>query len=601
MFAFTPSVYISFLLVLSVFLPNQCESKQVPSHQRGIEEYGNNIRLWWFIVKVRYWRRLDVIIPAVDDLMPCGMTQDKASIGGHNSHYLGMAFITVKTDKNMACSEEELGRIYKKHENILAGWGEVPYATPPHRITEHADAIVKPGVVDPDPDETVPEIKNKPNSKHAGKLKFGSMANRLSNQPKPSRPKSKPEKPDYKWEFGYDNPIIHDGRVRKHKDVSSGSKLRPRDPDPKPPSCPTADHNITITIESFDERRKICQSPNTSLEEIGGRCYTRSTTGCSQGEGVTIYLIETGVDDDIAGNCRPLKEHVSIGPDNADDFGDIPAFRHHGTAMLSLISHKRLGYAPKADVILVKYYNKYGYYTTAHLFNAMIATFDEIMDSGIKQVIISCAWFFDQVQPDNPLFADVYDPPDQNMRTNDLIRWLSVRIMTVFRDHKGIIVVTSTGNEKLIQKINPHNRNLKPEYYLSPTRESGQFPDVIVPVGASDRQDMKMFDDIPGSNAVKVRAWAPGEGIHVAGPNYDANAGIELATGVSFAVGIVVGLLASYISEGVPITKAIQHLYDLAWPRVPGGPNIVWNGVEKDEWPGGIPHLPPRRPSGYQP
>ncbi|KAF3289897.1 hypothetical protein TWF970_003641 [Orbilia oligospora] len=545
------------------------------------------------------------------------MTQDKVSIGGHNSQYLGIPFITVKTDKNMACSEEELSKIYKRHERILAGWGEVPFATPPNRITEHADAIIKPGVVDPDPDETVPEIKNKPNSKHAGKLKFGSMANRLPNQPKPSRPKSKPEKPDYRWELGYDNPIIHDGRVRKHKDASSGSNLRPRDPAPKPPSCPTADHNITITVESFYERRKICQSPNTSLEEIGGRCYTRSTTGCSQGEGVTIYLIETGVDMDTIGNFRPLIENMSIGPvwqtlrpskysnvpqktsDHATDLGDITAFGYHGTAMLSLISHNRLGYAPKADVVFVKYYNKYGYYTTAHLFNALISVFDEVMDGGLKQVIVSCAWFFDQVQPDNRLFADVYDPPDQKMRTNDLIRWLTVQLMTVFRNRKGIIVVTSTGNEKLITKNNPHNRNAKPEYYLSPTSESGQFPDVIVPVGASDRQDMKMFDDIPGSNDVKIRAWAPGEGIHVAGPDFNADAGVELATSVSFAVGIVVGLLASYISEGVPMTKVIQHLYDLAWPRVPGGPNIVWNGVEKDEWPGGIPHLPPRRPSGY--
>ncbi|KAF3214736.1 hypothetical protein TWF106_008905 [Orbilia oligospora] len=413
------------------------------------------------------------------------MTQNRASIGGHQSQYLGLPFITLKTEKNMACSEEELGDIYKIHEKFLAGWGEVPYATPPHRITEHADVIIKPGVVGPDPDETMPKTKNKPNSKHAGKLKFGSMAYRPSNQPKSSQPKSKPEKPDQRWDFGYDNPVTPDGGVLKHKDVSSGSKLRPRDPDPKPPSCPTTDHNITITIESFDEKRKICQSPNTSLEEIGTRCYTRNTTGCSQGEGVNIYLIETGLDDNIAGDSRPLNNFMTIGPDHALDLADIPVFRYQGTAMFSLISHRRLGYAPKADVMLLKYYNKYGYYTTAHLFNAMLTAFDEIMENGVEQAIISCA------------------------------------------------------------------------------------------------------------------AWAPGEGIHVAGPDYNGNPGVELATGASFAVGIVVGLLASYISEGVPITKVIQHLYDLAWPRVPGGPNIVWNGVEKDEWPGGIPHLPPPRPPGY--
>ncbi|KAF3181150.1 hypothetical protein TWF788_006650 [Orbilia oligospora] len=200
------------------------------------------------------------------------------------------------------------------------------------------------------------------------------MAYRPSNQPKSSQPKSKPEKPDQRWDFGYDNPVTPDGGVLKHKDVSSGSKLRPRDPDPKPPSCPTTDHNITITVESFDEKRKICQSPNTSLEEIGTRCYTRNTTGCSQGEGVNIYLIETGS-------------------------------------------------------------------------------------------------------------------------------------------------------------------------YITSTRPPLTY---------------------------KITAWAPGEGIHVAGPDYNGNPGVELATGASFA-----------------------------WPRVPGGPNIVWNGVEKDEWPGGIPHLPPPRPPGY--
>ncbi|RVD89751.1 uncharacterized protein DFL_000744 [Arthrobotrys flagrans] len=169
--------------------------------------------------------------------------------------------------------------------------------------------------------------------------------------------------------------------------------------------------------------------------------------------------------------------YLTAGPDEAINGGDVASTGNHGTAMYSLIASDRLGHASRANIIFIQYYNRYQYYTTAHLFNAMFLAWDHMMKNKIKEAIISCAWFYDQVQPKNPLFEDVYEPPVQSMRTN----------------------------------------SLRPDEYLSPTSESEQYPNIIVPVGGSNRQDRRMFNDIPGSKKVPIKVWAPGEGVHVVG------------------------------------------------------------------------------------
>ncbi|KAK6534034.1 hypothetical protein TWF281_005373 [Arthrobotrys megalospora] len=50
------------------------------------------------------------------------------------------------------------------------------------------------------------------------------------------------------------------------------------------------------------------------------------------------------------------------------------------------------------------------------------------------------------------------------------------------------------------------------------------------------------------------------------------------------------GLLATLLSRDVE--NPIQKMEEWAYPRVPGGPNVIWNGITRDKWSGGSEHKP---------
>ncbi|KAK6343458.1 hypothetical protein TWF730_011047 [Orbilia blumenaviensis] len=145
------------------------------------------------------------------------------------------------------------------------------------------------------------------------------------------------------------------------------------------------------------------------------------------------------------------------------------------------------------------------------------------MKNSVTKAIISCAWFYDQVDPSNPLFAKVYEPP-QEIDTNTLIGWLSMQI-TKEMERVGVLIVTTTGHRGLTKHA---------DEYLPPTADARFYPRTIIPVGATNRLDEKMFDDGPASRYVQIRAWAPGEGVHALGYTFSGNPGSVPVSGVSF-------------------------------------------------------------------
>ncbi|RVD82034.1 uncharacterized protein DFL_009878 [Arthrobotrys flagrans] len=60
---------------------------------------------------------------------------------------------------------------------------------------------------------------------------------------------------------------------------------------------------------------------------------------------------------------------------------------------------------------------------------------------------------------------------------------------------------------------------------------------------------------------------------------------LETSEGTSFACPIVTGVIATLIGAGVPIAEVVPYLYNQAYPRVKGGPNAVYNGIEIKQWP----------------
>ncbi|KAF3227470.1 hypothetical protein TWF191_003555 [Orbilia oligospora] len=54
--------------------------------------------------------------------------------------------------------------------------------------------------------------------------------------------------------------------------------------------------------------------------------------------------------------------------------------------------------------------------------------------------------------------------------------------------------------------------------------------------------------------------------------------------GTSLAAPMVSGVLATMLSAGVPIDKVVRHMYSLAYPRVKGGPKVLYNGISTSQW-----------------
>ncbi|KAK6336822.1 hypothetical protein TWF718_009611 [Orbilia javanica] len=573
---------LAFFLLL--FLPNQCASKQIPSHQKGHQQIGVNVRLWWFVLARNSWKDRQLVTNLKSVLLPCGKDADPESIHYYESPYIGVPFITLKTDVELSCDVEKMQTIFKLYESKLAGWGEVPYAAPPRRIVEHEDVIyAKPGVNNPTPTDPTPngesqDTREKPD-------KEGNTIHQNNTGPKPSNRRN----------GGIiDLSDLYEIFANKTESNNPSSGLPRRDT----PNCAGVKRRIQVRLDHFEERRRICEpaTKNLDIERVMGNfCYQATTDKCSRGHLSNVYIIDTALDLELLKSFargKPLnhlvgsdfqfniENYFTTGPDPVEDKTDIPpAAYHHGTAVYSLIGTDRLGHAVKAKINFVQYYNRYGYYTTAHLFNAMLVVLDDIVVEKRRHAIISCSWFYDQVDPNNPLFQDVYEPPIQSMSTNALVRWLSSQLTQLFASIRGVVIVTPTGHPGL--QANPGS-------YLPPTSDAEKYPGVIVPVGATNRWDEKMFDDDPGSPKVQIKIWAPGEGVHIAARDEADNLAVLPATGVGYAVATVVGILAAYISEGIDPSIVVEALYRLAFPRYDGGPHIVSNGVTLDEWPEGL-------------
>ncbi|KAK6507605.1 hypothetical protein TWF481_006033 [Arthrobotrys musiformis] len=517
------------ILLLALFLPPKSSSELI----------GKDVRLWWFVIKREYWKDAKFKKQLIMELGHCNHEKHSGFIGAdaYVSPHLGTPFIVFKTAMNPQCNLATMGKVYKKFKKQLAGWGEVPYS---------AKQMIN---ANPNPP------KKKANKKTEEKPKKNSPkkpAVKRGSDPKLEDVPTTAVDPLKRWLSRTANATMYmrpDGPgfnlfgdlVEERDEVKElntnertsfygnyTSKPTRRDAleydDHQPGSW--GRYPITVRREAWQERRKLCQPPSMPMKALGNRYYYRSEREKALGAGVNIYIIGTGLD---------LKH------DPAETPTDIKSY--HGTGIYSLIAFPRIGQAPKAKVTFVQHYNIHGYYTTAHLFNAMFKTYDSILSSGTREAIIYCPWFYDQVQPENDLFANVYEPPDQVLGTNAL----------------------------------------KPGEYLSPTSEAEQYPHVVIPVGASDHENQKMFDDRPGKT-VRIRAWAPGEAVHVMAYDVHGREGYTPVSGVAFAGATIVGMLAAFLSEGVKFEKVVEHLSKLSWPRVKGGPNIVWNGVKETEW-----------------
>ncbi|EPS36629.1 hypothetical protein H072_9844 [Dactylellina haptotyla CBS 200.50] len=481
------------------------KAKPGPGPVDQSQHIGGNIRLWWFVLERDHWEDQELkgkLLQALRDTK-CGLNSVFDDGTFAPTSIVGTPFMTIKTSIP-GCNELQLSPVYLKFQYGLAGWGEVPYSIQVKRIQEHINPK-KPSLFKP------------PNFKPQRKDNIAS-----DNKEDPRRQNRTRTRRAYRSSES-------SGRLESNLVKRAGGATDPR--------------AIRAVWELFREMRVISVPNGMKLTDLGHVYYTG---GLESGYGATIYLVDTGVNLDHMDFelAQAPKSYLFAGPDPASDQVDWAAGGYHGTKVLSRIIGQRVGLAVDADYIVVQFVNEWGYYTTAHLFHAMLLAYDDIRRQKVRNAIIVCAWLYDHTQPNNPdsLFQNVYDPPNSKRRTNALVNWLSEQMTKMIWDLKyhikeAPILVTVPGNEKIINN---------PTEYLPPARDMNTYREVVIIAGGTTMKDQRMFDD---SRRFSIKAWAPGENVHAAGYNDKGEQIIDTVSGSSFAAAHVAAMLAKYVAE----------------------------------------------------
>ncbi|RKP27247.1 peptidase S8/S53 domain-containing protein, partial [Syncephalis pseudoplumigaleata] len=230
----------------------------------------------------------------------------------------------------------------------------------------------------------------------------------------------------------------------------------------------------------------------------------------SAGEGVNVYVIDTGINinhEDIKGRA---KWGAVFGPGRNDPPTDDMG---HGTFVAGIIAGKHFGVAKKATVISVKVYRKRGDQTT-----------DDVI-SGLK-------WVLQQHQSsrNKKTVVNMSSGAPYNQVLNKAVEQLTAA---------GITVVTSAGNSG--------EQNVP----FDSCQHSPSSAASVISVGATDRNDRVATYSNTGRC---VTLFAPGT--DVVSISNTVNTGQLTNGGTSFSTPYVTGVVALLLGEKGPMSPA---------------------------------------------
>ncbi|KAF3216925.1 hypothetical protein TWF191_008829 [Orbilia oligospora] len=320
------------------------------------------------------------------------------------------------------------------------------------------------------------------------------------------------------------------------------------------------------------------QPKGVPLSELHGHYYRRA----AKGQDSTVYVIDSGAWVGENNKHKELSEvrlvdYLFAGP------------------VLSRVAGRRLGTAPLANIVVVQVLNKFQYHTVAHLLDGILRAYDHIVRTKPKFAVLNMSLYFptgdlsgEYSSGERSIIQKIkknYDYPDASpeqeatgvLTTPEAVIRLSRYLASEIDKLGNAKIVTCTNNDKNA-----------PDGVL-PANEMLEFPKTVVVVGSTGLDDKAVYQYWD-----QVRVYAPSSNVMVASfDDVDDSPTILPADGVSFGTGTVSGMLATFVSEGVPIDDAVEHLYKLAHSRKPPGLEdpegyytpIAFNGVEKSEWP----------------
>ncbi|KAK2001495.1 subtilisin-like protein [Colletotrichum falcatum] len=304
--------------------------------------------------------------------------------------------------------------------------------------------------------------------------------------------------------------------------------------------------NFKLQSSAVPELKVISQPPGASLAELPG--YAFANEG---GRGVTIYVLDTGVDVRNPEWYRiPGKKYFLYAEDADKTETD---FQNHGSCVASKAGGPVYGTAKNANIVAVKLAN---HMTIYGMFSALIEISNDVYEKKLEgKAIINIsnqAWLGDLHQSTRVAYELLIDA---------LLK-------------EDIVIVTASGNDR-------EDRN---DVVTGYPAVLGPTTDVIVVGAVTDRGHRTYFSQGAG-NALTVSA--PGY-VHCA----DASmfGGDRETYGTSFAAPAVSGVIAVWLSQpeykarlqvtGKVAANVKRMVRQVAYSRAKGEPAVIWNGID---------------------
>ncbi|KAK6506084.1 Suppressor of the cold-sensitive snRNP biogenesis mutant brr1-1 [Arthrobotrys conoides] len=303
------------------------------------------------------------------------------------------------------------------------------------------------------------------------------------------------------------------------------------------------------------------------LQEQGKEVPSKYYYHKSQGQGVTVYFVDTGinrkhpefVDADKDGRIEVLfADPLPPRPEKQAKDVDSSLRFSHGSSVAGVVVGKITGLAPKAKIVMVAALDRNSLSSEALYLSALMKVYNHITTHNKNNKVIL------NLSMNAGYLRERKSAIDTDIRDG---------LELVFADLTALpnlIITSASGVSEWSQKgVAWSWPNVK--------AASQKTAKNLIIVGGVDQKGNGIFQK-PEKDFQQV--FAPAYAVKIA-----SNVGYQLTTGTSFASAYAAGVLANYLSKNVELTaqEAINLLIQRSFPRIKGGPNVVWSGVTQQE------------------
>ncbi|KAF3903642.1 hypothetical protein AA313_de0205762 [Arthrobotrys entomopaga] len=347
---------------------------------------------------------------------------------------------------------------------------------------------------------------------------------------------------------------------------------------------------IEIIKTPFRDILAISQPPGATIEELGETFWNYQDAG----KNIRVYVLDNGCEMD-----HPEVGNVNFGDwifpgafpsDEQNDQADMWNSELHGTAVIGRVAGRSTGIASKSEIIVVKMVDGRGAEAVDVNIDGLLKTLDEVKDHPDIPTVINMSLNFDNTV-DLETLAKGHAAIRQKLVDFEKVSVPFLKeIFDEFAKLANVILVLPAGNG-----VTGSDIDIYPQLFAL----DEQISKKLTVVGGYDPYSGYLF----GKTADFVKVSAPGIYVNVAARYVNGELankpepedpdptplqkalGLKLSAGTSFAAPTAAGAIAAWLSAGIPIDNIISHMQSQAYPRVRGGPPVLYNGISISQWP----------------